>query len=65
MSDYQLSTCFRRMGLGHAHQHENVSIDWDTVKWDELTPEEKWNLEHIRLNIFFIKKMFILKPYLK
>ena len=38
----------RRMGLGHAHEHENVTIDWDAVKWDELSPEEKWNLEHIR-----------------
>jgi hypothetical protein len=64
------------MGLGHGHNHENVSIgtilyntyygflknfqfkvglillllhaDWDSIKWDELTPEEKWNYEHLR-----------------
>jgi hypothetical protein len=44
------------VGHGHAHNH-NVSIDWDSIKWDELTPEEKWNYEHIRLvnkNISFI-----------
>ena len=37
---------------GHAHLH-NVSIDWDSIKWDELTPEEKWNYEHIRLVLCF------------
>jgi len=38
------------MGLGHGHNHENVSIDWDSIKWDELTPEEKWNYEHLRMH---------------
>ena len=26
------------------------SIDWDSIKWDELTPEQKWKLEHMRLH---------------
>lgn len=37
-------------GHGHGHQHENISIDWDSIKWDELTPEEKFNYEHIRMH---------------
>jgi len=36
------------MGFGHGHHHDNVTVDWDSIKWDELSPEEKWNLEHIR-----------------
>ena len=36
-------------GHGHGH-HENISIDWDKVKWDELTPEERFNMEHIRMH---------------
>ena len=30
---------------GHGH-HENISIDWDKVKCDELSAEEKFNMEH-------------------
>ena len=26
------------------------SIDWDSIKWDELSPEQKWKLEHMRLH---------------
>ena len=26
------------------------SIDWDSIQWDKLTPEEKWRLEHMRLH---------------
>ena len=37
-------------GHGHGHQHENISIDWDSIKWDELTPEERFNCEHIRMH---------------
>lgn len=38
-------------GLGHDHGHaENISIDWDSIKWDELSPEEKWNYEHLRMH---------------
>ena len=33
--------------LGH---HENVKIDWDSIKWDELTEAEKWNYEHMRMH---------------
>ena len=29
---------------------EFQSIDWDSIKWDELTPEQKWKLEHMRLH---------------
>ena len=38
------------LGHGHGHNHENISIDWDSIKWDELTPEEKWNYEHLRMH---------------
>ena len=38
------------LGHGHGHQHENITIDWDSIKWDELTPEEKWNYEHLRMH---------------
>ena len=40
-------------GHGHGgpgHHHENITIDWDSIKWDELTPEEKWNYEHLRMH---------------
>ena len=37
-------------GHGHGHQHENISIDWDSIKWDELTPEERFNYEHIKMH---------------
>ena len=37
-------------GHGHGHNHENISIDWDSIKWDELSPEEKWNYEHLRMH---------------
>jgi len=38
-------------GHGHGHlHHPNKSIDWDSIKWDELTPEQKWKLEHMRLH---------------
>ena len=30
---------------GHGH-HENISIDWDKVMGDELSAEEKFNMEH-------------------
>ena len=36
-------------GHGHGH-HENISIDWDKVEWDKLTPEERFNMEHIRMH---------------
>ena len=26
------------------------SIDWDSIQWDKLKPEEKWKLEHMRLH---------------
>ncbi len=26
------------------------SIDWSSVDWDKLTPEEKWRLEHIKMH---------------
>ena len=32
------------------HGHENVTVDWDSIKWDELTPEERFNCEHIRMH---------------
>ena len=38
------------LGHGHGHQHENITIDWDSIKWDELTPEEKWNYEHLKMH---------------
>jgi len=28
----------------------NKSIDWDSVQWDKLTPEEKWRLEHMKMH---------------
>ena len=40
-------------GLGHSYgpgHHENIKIDWDDIKWDELTQEEKWNYEHLRMH---------------
>ena len=37
-------------GHGHGHNHENITIDWDSIKWDELSPEEKWNYEHLRMH---------------
>ena len=37
-------------GHGHGHMHENITIDWDSIKWDELTPEERWNYEHLRMH---------------
>jgi len=37
-------------GHGHGHGHENITIDWDSIKWDELTPEEKWNYEHLKMH---------------
>jgi len=38
-------------GHGHGHVHfPNKSIDWSTVDWEKLSPEEKWRLEHIRLH---------------
>ena len=40
-------------GLGHGHgphHHENISIDCDSIKWDELSQEEKWNYEHLRMH---------------
>lgn len=40
-----------RAGHGHGHlHHANKSIDWDSIQWDKLTPEEKWRLEHMRLH---------------
>ena len=30
---------------GHGH-HENISTDWDKVMGDELSAEEKFNMEH-------------------
>ena len=38
------------LGHGHGHNHDNISIDWDSIKWDELTPEEKWNNEFLRMH---------------
>ena len=38
------------LGHGHGHQHENITIDWDSIKWDELTPEEIWNYEHLKMH---------------
>jgi len=29
---------------------DKESIDWDTVQWDKLTPEEKWRLEHMKMH---------------
>jgi len=38
-------------GLDHGHGNiENISVDWDSIKWDELSPEEKWNYEHLRMH---------------
>ena len=41
-------------GLGHGHgghgHHANITIDWDSIKWDELSQEEKWNYEHLRMH---------------
>lgn len=38
-------------GHGHGHVHfPNKSIDWDSIEWDKLTPEEKWRLEHMKLH---------------
>jgi len=37
------------MGHGHGH-HENIGTDWDSIKWDELTEEEKWNYEQLRMH---------------
>ena len=31
----------------YGHGHENISIDWDSIQWDELNLEEKWNYEHL------------------
>ena len=39
---------------GHDHGHENVTVDWDSIKWDELSQEERFNLEHIRYHICII-----------
>lgn len=41
------------VGVGHGHghnHHANKSIDWDSVQWDKLTPEEKWRLEHMKMH---------------
>jgi len=40
-------------GLGHDYgpdHHENIRIDRENIKWEELTQEEKWNYEHLRLH---------------
>jgi len=43
------------LGYGHGH-HESIPIDWDSIKWNELTQEEKekeeekWNYEHMRMH---------------
>ena len=26
------------------------SIDWSSIDWEKLTPEEKWRLEHMKLH---------------
>ena len=47
---FQISLQMGGLGHGHGHQHENITIDWDSIKWDELTPEEKWNYEHLKMH---------------
>merc|ERR1719415_210921 len=31
-------------------RNKDKSIDWDSVQWDKLTPEEKWRLEHMKMH---------------
>ena len=47
---FQISLQMGGLGHGHGHLHENITIDWDSIKWDELTPEEKWNYEHLKMH---------------